>query len=300
MTIASIQTTKIAAHENTNMSDKIATNTPTATSTDMHSCSICRKPIPFEAAVCTECESVQFSYRWHAVARRLAAVLLVPAMAWTAVAYYQRTESDRETTQAAAARVTEELQEVLALASDFQTAFETLGTNCTEAATTSTQTCLAEYTKRIVQLDDLVGRLSWKTGILPLGPTAYDAHQTWKDAYWLAAPKKRATEYGGVRVELKNAFWAMSKDDTLLKCQYDFESSDCGKRVREILDPFKQRTLVMFCEFEVDINESRLALFESLSSSTASRNLTTKMRKHVGQSWCGNFVHERRQKNNKD
>ncbi|WP_438036379.1 hypothetical protein [Sorangium sp. So ce204] len=220
------------------------------------------------------------------------------------VAYYQRTESDREATQAAAAGVTEELQEVLALASDFQTAFETLGTNCTEAETTSTQVCLAEYTKRIIQLDDLVGRLSWKTGILPLGPTAYNAHLVWKDAYWNAPPEKRATEYGGIRVDLKNAFWTMGQDGSLLKCQYDFESSDCGKRVRYILEPFKRKTLAMFCELEVDINESRLALFESLSSSlpssTANRNLNEKMRTHVAQSWCGKNLDTLRQENNKN
>jgi predicted nucleic acid-binding Zn ribbon protein len=260
------------------------------------SCFVCRKTIPRDAAVCTECESVQFSHRWLAVARRVVAVSLLPAVAWALVTYYQRVQHDRETTQGAMIRITEEIQQVVGLASEFQTAFEELAINCPKEANASPETCLAEYTRRLVRLDDLVARLSWKAGLLPLESAAYDAYQDWKDSYWLAAPEKRGTEYGGVRVSLKNAFSAMKKDGTLTSCQQDFEASDCGERVRAILEPFKKKTLIMFCEFEVDLNESRLALFDSLASNTASRDLAAKMRRHVGRSWCGKFVHERRQR----
>ena len=227
-------------------------------------CLVCHKPIPEGAAICTECETFQFlGRRGLALGAKLAFVLVIPFAAWLIAYVYQTAEHKRAVTQATITRTAEQTAEVLELNGEFQVAFERLYTNCSKEAQAATNLCLAEYVERLIRLNELVSRFSWKFSALPMPEEAVKRERAWQELWWGTGAKGHADSAGGrlkrelMQMATKRAEApatttpagadsdkhpnAQSEPQTqLLRCNaLDFTDSQCGGKLQQVLGPFR-------------------------------------------------------------
>lgn len=221
---------------------------------------------------------------------KVSVVLVVPVAVWGVSLVYQSREHARASAQAGLERTVQETGQVLEMASDFQVALDKLTTTCSKDAHTSNNLCLAEYVERLIRLNELTNRFSWKTAALPLPPRVMDTVKTWKKVW------------GDTQNNTKRALATMAKENEvydnaskLLDCQkLDFADSECGARLQPILAPFRSMTIVAMCEVFVDMQGHVLTLYESMPRIRATESLEQTSRANLDASECNKIIDDYR------
>ena len=237
---------------------------------------VCGKAIPNGAYICTECESWQLFRRRPAVVLKVILVFLAPLIAFGIAERFQSRESIRSTTETHVGHVVDEITALVDMGKDFQLASDSLATNCSKDAQGAVNLCLSEYVARINRINELVADLSWKSGLLPVSKDIDAEPRKWQTLWWT-----------DVSHRLKTELTTMAIDGRLLKCQVlDFPSSDCGAAVNQILEPFREETTTLMCDFSVQLHGHLADLYRSLPSGTEKNQLLSAVQWQQEDSFC--------------